>query len=290
MKIKVVLSILIVFMYPISALTFDKQDPHMSEVLGYSDFFWKSTIVELHTSGIASGYIPENYNSPTLILKNGEFNMTGSGIVMRGFGRRNYIVTAAHTVIPSYIQIGNYCSEVAKIDNRVIMIAGAGEVNIIWAHEKMDIAVLRPRENSYLTPSQYKATYTYVSGNSDYTLKIGDALAIIVRTRDKNGKRLDKLEVKRGNVLFTEVLAKDTLPSTFFNKLDIVTDINVLPGDSGSPVFAFRKGMPYLVGIVRAVVRKNDKTLLASYFVRIDPALMYLELDDIIVGDWDRKN
>jgi hypothetical protein len=291
MKIRVTLYLLlIVFMYPISGLTFDKEEVYVSGFFGYSEQVWKSTIVETYTTGAASGYIPDEYSS-ALVLKDGEFKMSASGIVMKGANRKNYIITAAHAVIPSHVRIDKYYTQVRKVNSRSIMVSGAGEANIMWTDEKMDIVVLTPSNKTSfiypsLKPSPYLATYTYVSSNANYTLKEGDALATIVGARDKNGNRSGGLEIRRGKILSTDVVRENDLALEFFNKLDVITDINVWPGDSGSPVFAFRKGVPFLVGILRAVIRKTDKSLHASYFVRVDPVVMFLETEPDVIGDW----
>jgi len=279
---------LVILMYPIVCLSFDK-DIYISGILGYPESLWKQSIVEIYTSGTGRGYIPESENSPTLVLKEGHFKMSSSGIIMKGANRKSYIITASHCVIPYQLFVSNYATQLRIIDSKIILVSGAGQANIMWTDEKFDIVVLTCSNNLSLKPSQYVASYTYVSNVPDYTLKEGDAVATIVGCRDKEGKRISGLEVRKGKVLSPTVTLKNDLTLEFFNKLDVITDIEVWPGDSGSPVFAFRNGVPYVIGIIRAVIRKADKSLHASYFVRIDPVVMFLETGDSILGDYSTK-
>ena len=287
MKMKLLLCVLIVvFMYPVNSSSFDKEENYIPGLFGYSENTWKSIIVELYTSGIASGYAPDK-NSSAFVLRDGEFAMTASGIVMQGLSKKNYIITVSHSFTPTHIRVDDCYTEVRKIQSRTIRVSGADEANILWKEEKIDLALLTTFDrNEFLKPSPFNATYTCVSGNEDYTLKPGDAVASIVGSRNKDGKRVSGLEIKRGKIISVEDLLKNNIVTEFFSELDVVTNIDVWPGDSGSPVFAFRKGVPFLVGIMRAVIRKRDKELQASYFVRIDPLITVFGPENDIVGNW----
>jgi len=75
-----------------------------------------------------------------------------------------------------------------------------------------------------------------------------------------------------GKVLAKAPVAVNSMTQTKLNVNMFTTDVDVQPGDSGSPVLALRQDQPVLVGLVAATMYP---TATFTYVTRIDPLLAF---------------
>jgi hypothetical protein len=105
-------------------------------------------------------------------------------------------------------------------------------------------------------------------------LLAGDCVAAIVPVR--NGA-YDDTGVHRlavGKVLARVPVAVNSMTQTKLNINMFTTDVDVQPGDSGSPVLALRQGEPVLVGLVAATMYPAATF---TYVTRIDPLIAFAQ-------------
>jgi len=199
------------------------------------------------------------------------FLIQGVGGVIKGNSKYGYIITAAHVVNPMTVSVVEehnilYQSQPIRVLERSIFITndtglreiGYGGVSaiIVFLDIENDIALLQFENNNIFLPIPYGLSYTSevdIYNNEIYSLlRSGDSVAVIVRKRDKGGDWIDGFEFRHGKVISEGVEGVENEAKPSFCKNDFTTDIKLYPGDSGSPVFAFRKGKPVIIGVARA--------------------------------------
>ena len=220
----------------------------------------------------------------------GEFGQMGTGWVIQG-GR--YIITAAHVVTPSSVLI-----HLSENEDFIGPIVYATEVNfyvgkynddkakrklvkakVFYIDQETDVAILVVDGElpNFLTPMQMdlRATnqidYTIFGAFYNDEMDYGDEVAVIVRQRDETGNMKDTYEVRVGRIVSSDVAIPDGVPhevEPWFNMNDVTMDTHIIPGDSGSAVIGWVKGVPYIIGIARASCTNGETEY--SYFSRID--------------------
>jgi hypothetical protein len=184
-----------------------------------------------------------------------------------------------------------------KLKTREIFVGSAtqalivGGVEIAFIDIDKDLAILLlPASERYVRPLDYEYSWTYIGLSFgmtteevkyaiDHTIKVGDAVAVLVATRDEEQDRTWQYEVRTGVIESTRADGCDIEALPWFSVNDVTMSTMVYPGDSGSPVFAFIDGRPVLVGIARATYA-DGYGVYHSYFTRIDILTRFL-----ITGD-----
>ena len=247
--------------------------------------------------GTAEGLYPD-YVDGKIMYKRGSGTYVQAGSAFHiGNG---YFVTAAHVVEPMIVQIQisknvYYVVSIDKVLNRQITLGNSllGNVPawIEWIDSTQDLAIIRVDLRwGPLFDMEYRPAYTKLFIPIGFGGIVVDELgkdttvAVIVRSR-KNPEEGDfswtwNYEVRYGRIISgTPILPACVPPEilSWFQPGDVTTDLLLYPGDSGSPVFAFKDGKPIIVGVARATVHSvcfsedGEPTLHTySYFSRID--------------------
>ena len=254
------------------------------------------THVKITTIGIASGLvaIPSKNitggNDKKWRKKDGSFLLQGSGCVVSN----NYIITAAHVVHPESVTLvekpwNYYRKSTIKVISRLILVSNEPTLislqkgaTIYYLDIKNDIAILKFNSDNIFKPVGYKMSNTdYVERSILFDMiKAGDAIAMIVRNRDKDGGWQLGFEIRHGHIISNVVKGVNIEELPWFGMNDFTMDLELYGGDSGSAIFAFRHGIPVIIGIARAT-NKSDGPIfdkprsaatrnLRSYAVRID--------------------
>jgi len=285
---------LIVLIAPSTAFQYDKKHGTIKEFHGVSQDHivdLSESVVRIFTIGTGMSVVPiwnEKMLKHEYKKVSGTFAISGTGFVEKG-GR---IITAAHVVMPDIIevQVAKYVFYQTRLlveHNKVIHIGNTNQylvsAKIVWIDQILDMAILEVIGNWIAQkPLGYDLAQTLTiteRGRIDLLTK-DDAISIITYKRE-NDQLFWYHEVRNGKVLAIKPIACggeiDALP--FFNLHDITSDVIVYPGDSGAPVFAFKNGVPVIVGIVRAfMVKRAEEGVVEyhSYFVRIDKIILAL--------------
>lgn len=223
-------------------------------------------------------------NTLKLVKASGTFAMGGSGTLLAD----GYVLTAAHVVTPEVVAIQETknVTVIAKlifVTDQIIHVGnGVGTISatIYWIDIEHDICLLKLVGNwPAAFPTRYNLASTVNLNGSDL-LHEGDAIAVIVSTRDATGDKSAWYEVRYGKIIAPKPIlpdySQDQLP--WFNLYDVTTDVQIYPGDSGSAVFAFDNGKPIIIGVARAAY--NDFFgLYYAYFTRGDIVWALLEAE-----------
>jgi len=286
-RIFLIISIVLFFLSP--AYPFDKSPGKFKEFEGWKpkgdkyvivDQYW----VEITTFGYAEGLYPDVVDGKLIYRRiAGFFALHGSGYHL-GNG---WLVTASHVVDPKIMvaRISSSASWIIPIDRVVSINYSIGnnpsdvqtvKAELMWIDYERDLALLWVdlRLVPFLKNNTYSTVRTFEE-DVDY-LEKGDSIAVIAKVRDEEGGKGWYYEVRYGKVISPKVvlpgnLSPDILP--WFNMNDFTLDVEIYPGDSGSPVFAFRNGTPVIIGIVRArawYTMPNGKVIAYGYATRID--------------------
>jgi hypothetical protein len=251
---------------PLSASAFfDKEPGKFKEFVGKDYVDLCTSVVEITTIGAAEG-VYWDVEEGRFVKRRGSFTLAGSGFILG-----KYVITAAHVVEPKQVVIrlnrySFYVTKVASILDRTITIGGPLGWIRGWIYHldpDADVAVLR----ADLTPAFHSLNYRPFWSKR---LRKGDCLATIVRKRNPDGSTQPWYEVRYGRVISPNPIVSDkslALWLPWFNMNDFTMSIKAYGGDSGSPVFAFYKGEPVLVGILRA---KANLAPFWSYAARTD--------------------
>lgn len=253
---------------PFVAFPFDQVPGKFKEFTdlreGQKVFVLSDGWVMIQTMGEAEGLYPDDDNLNVFYRRGtGFFSIGGSGYYL-GNG---YVLTAEHVVKPTKVEIkiNSAFSWVVPIDKigKTIYSVGGCPATLIWSDPQADLALLQvdPKQTPSLKAYDYKTAWTY--NGQDSILKEGDVVATIVSARDKSKDKLWHHVVRYGKVVAPPELVKNTPARVFLMELEVI------PGDSGSPVFAFDKGVPVIVGVVQAYVAYKDK--IYAMAGRIDP-------------------
>lgn len=224
------------------------------------------------------------------------FVLRGVGTVLPG----GYILTAAHVVDPEKVSvignIGGYKNKPVKVLDKIITITrfvGLKNVDegipakIVYIDKEFDNALLKYSEgkDNRLNPIPYSVGKTYSKNDEGLQgpfeiskLVPGNAIATIVRKRDENYYWTDDFEVRYGTVLSVRPEGKF---SSLYSSNEVVANLRIYKGDSGSPIFAFdnEKG-PVVVGVVTAAPPVSNPLIGSisniAYFSRLDFIKIFL--------------
>jgi hypothetical protein len=236
------------------------------------------SIVTIITQGTGLGLYPGDDWKPRYGY--GRFGMEGSGFIVN-----NYIITAAHVVNPTEVLIrcsdnSQFWGPLVHVKDMSIIVGGfparVFSINIEedWAILVFDGPALWFQNLKMQCTDTIHYFLTIFGWYAENQLHPGDMLIAIVRVRDAAGDRTSLSEIRIGKVLSDKPIVppgyEDQLP--WFNLNDFTMDINLLPGDSGSPILGFIDGVPYIVGVGRAAAYINDQVY--SYATRIDVVKM----------------
>lgn len=297
---------LCVMLLPIGAMAFDTEpgkfkefwrwdwDPiqrsHQDPVL-YVDV--STTCTKLTIIGTAEGSIPDytadegyhRHKATGIYAQEGSAFHIGNG----------YFVTNQHVIATSYVSIQisknvTWIVPAERVLTQMVTIGqstiiGSWPAEIIWSDETLDLALVKiTGPCPALEDWGYRPYPTYDSGQD--LLDVGDAIAVVVAIRqDPTIGNLEKtpwFEVRYGKIVSTRPIPPKGVDSSilpWFSLNDVTMDIQIYPGDSGSPVFAFKNGRPVIIGVARAFAAYYDwvsgEIYWYSYFTRIDKVWHY---------------
>ena len=251
------------------------------EVDPSADIDCTRSFVNILVQGTGLGLYPDIAGKPKYGI--GVFRQQGSGFVVG-----NYIITAAHVVNPTSVQIRTedgslFMGPIIHVRDIMIWISGS-PARIFHIDVAEDYAVLVfDGPCSWVESVKMAITETFdwfVSIFGFYSvdkLHPGDEVYAVVRVRDDNGGMTSMGHLVKGKILSGKPILpagyEDSLP--WFGLSDFTTDLPIIPGDSGSAVIGFINGVPYVIGIARAAGRIGDQQY--TYAVRIDFVLLITE-------------
>ena len=128
----------------------------------------RSPVVTVHATGRATGtYMAQQEAGPRWRLGMGHFTSTGHGVLVGSF-----VVTAAHVVYPSKVEIpvhqwGAILTPVVSIVESTVTVrvqqeAGAIPADIVHLNHHADLAILYPKTPTAVQPLEYPATETWL--------------------------------------------------------------------------------------------------------------------------------
>jgi hypothetical protein len=239
-------------------------------------------VVSVWTNGQATGtYMRVKQGMRQWRLEEGDFTLNGRGFVVGQF-----VVTAAHVVYPSKIELRlnpyvTTSAEVVAVQQTAVTVGdlrGLGQVAaaIVHLNHRLDLAILRPQvplQGAFPYPTA-ATWWGEGTGETSSLLDTGDCIVALVRARDASLTPLLQDEARQGNVLAPRAVSHQlsVIAGLSANTVSITTP--VFPGDSGSPVVAFDAGEPRLVGVITATRQPFEAV---SYISRLDPLLPILE-------------
>lgn len=247
---------------------YDRNKPEAPELFHNGIF----TYVRIQVIGTAMGMVYDDGWKKRETV----FHQAGSGCVVKD----GYILTAAHVLIPDKVMTPSsryvtHQSEPIKVINRMILIYNFSNTPMLakihYINEVLDTAILKYEPIGVLEPLNYDIEYC-----QNEILK-GDVVFSYLHKRNKDGSMSYELEPRYGFVLSREPTLPDNGSTAWFNPYDITLYMNIQPGDSGSPLFAFRDGKPVLIGIIRAMYDNGDET--RAYAVTLPSAWHFMEVN-----------
>jgi hypothetical protein len=195
------------------------------------------------------------------------------------------VATVAHALTPDSVEVKSKKQgakktvplRVTRMTVEVYGDAGAGGVVADIAHrnEPYDLALVHAPLQASLQPLPYPTALSYGTGdpaNPTGGLHAGDCVAAIVPVRDAESRDTGRHRLAVGKVLARVPVAVNSMTQTKLNVNMFTTDVDVQPGDSGSPVLALRAGKPVLVGMVAATMYPMATF---TYVTRIDPLIAF---------------
>lgn len=304
-KIALVFLMVIVLFLSAPLNAFDKTPGELKE-FGFAPNIYRNlsdSVVSIITFGSGYGWDIVGHDSRGKSIYDsfeGFFSQQGSGVTIKAPNGGIYILTNWHVVVPHELTISlgpssSLITPCLKIKYQVIYIlqtftasAPPGvRCELVWSDQETDIAILKPTKNEFLKPIPYEIIEFEMMGG----LEKDDAITVVTGYRDPNEKEFPLMnifperkwwyEARQGKVLSVEPMPfnQDALP--WFSPNDVTTDVKIYPGDSGSPVFIYINGKPYLFGLIKALSYNFDEYEgikdFRSYFTRItDIVLRYL--------------
>jgi len=285
MKFVFILTLLVLLLAPGYTASYDKFHSQFPGVTDERDFVnFENWIVEVKTVGYALGILPEKFRGKEKsCLSIGTFELQASGFVVQG----GFIVAANHVVSPHYVLIKTDYHVVWKVPvtsvlSKTIIINEYIPATVIWQDEKADIAVLLPvyDRNMTLEGVSFKMESAAVEE--------GDAVSIVVREVFENGERGSWHEIRQGRVISPYPLSVFTpefgdlhlLTQAELEPTDITHSTTLYPGDSGSPLIAYKEGEPVIVGVVTKMIALRvtlTDVVVFYYATRIDKAKRFIE-------------
>ncbi len=147
---------------------------------------------------------------------------------------------------------------------------------IVHKNERYDLALVQTPDHVALEPLRYPTALSYGVGDPAKPiggLKAGDCVAAIVPVRNAQRQDTGSRRLAVGKVLAKAPVAVNSMTQTKLNVNMFTTDVDVQPGDSGSPVLALQGKQPVLVGLVAATMYPAAAF---TYVTRIDPLLAFV--------------
>lgn len=252
-----------------TALPYDKERP-AEEIETMAKYY---TYVQIKTIGIAEGLyvgVDGKYRSRETVFK-----LNGSGFVYKS----GFILTAAHVIEPGVVEtlesnVSSRLAEPVYVKERTVLVYDYRSNPTIaipyYIDHEHDIALLAFRNYGILEPIPYDS----INGNRE-NIEVGDTVCAVVHQRD-GGELTSDLELKYGKITAIEPV-NPSGNASWWNPLDITLDVSIWPGDSGSPLFAFRDGQPILIGVIRAKYMDWDTGVWHSYAVTIPRIDRYID-------------
>lgn len=297
--LKKILAIWVALLILLSATSYAFDKSGVTIPIGRNDEF---RYVSVTTVGTAIGYVrtfeydDDGFEAGTYTHHKTSFLMQGSGFVIEG----GYVVTAAHVVHPIVVDTRarryvNFTANPVSVINRVVTISespcldsqlsGGTPAEVIYENLETDIAILKlPEDCTVFDPVPYELAYTrgrdiwYCHQFS--LINPGDAISMVVRQRDEEGCRTYNVIQRNGTVTSPSIdkeIPRDEVP--WFSMDDISMDIECHGGDSGSPVFAFKNGVPVVIGVVRAT---NQRTFPFFFGPPQEPRAFAVRIDSLL--------
>ena len=266
----VILAIILALVVWSYANAYDQKKPDVDPVISNEACF---TYVRVKVIGTAEGMYYSvcqgGWNTKETL-----FEQIGSGFVVK----EGFVITVAHVIVPDNVstiidRYGVHNTEPLRVLNTLILIYHFSDNPIIaklhYINRELDIAILKYEPSGILEPTPYGMEYC------GYELKANDVVFSFLHKRDENDEILEDVELVYGKVLSPRPTTS-TMGSelAWFNLYDMTLDMKVRGGDSGSPLFAFRDGVPVFIGIIRAM--RHDEIIDLTYAVSLPKIRRYL--------------
>ncbi len=244
------------------------------------------TVVQVLTRGYGAGITPDHK------WANGSFEVCGVGTVIAHNGNI-YVITAAHVVHPSKVvlKVSQYVfviTPIIHIHNVNISVGswnGLANVSasLFYINHIRDVAILKIDNHkrwAYKEPAKWELAELYDIVYLGFgrvavvgLVEAGDAIAVPVRARNEDGSVDWRFELRKGFIVkpgpHVDPGMEEYLP--FLSMWHMTAKVEVYPGDSGSPVLAFKNGKPVIIGIIVAkMVQSKEATDYYTYFAPID--------------------
>jgi hypothetical protein len=209
------------------------------------------------------------------------FHQESSAVVLSP----HLLATVAHALSPDSVDVhvksqGSVTTVPLRVSQMTITLHGDKDTNGIPANiahknERYDLALVQTSPQTAMVPLRYPAALSYGTGdpaNPTGGLRAGDCVAAIVPVRDTRHQDTGAHRLAVGKVLAKAPVAVNSMTQTKLNVNMFTTDVDVQPGDSGSPVLALQADKPVLVGLVAATMYP---VATFTYVTRIDPLLAF---------------
>jgi hypothetical protein len=195
------------------------------------------------------------------------------------------VATVAHALTPDSVEVQSKNQGATKtvplrVTQMTVEVYGDAEArgvaaDIAHRNEPYDLALVHAPPQAALQPLPYPAVLSYGTGDPAKPtggLRAGDCVAAIVPVRNAESNDTGRYRLAVGKVLARVPVAMNSMTQTKLNVNMFTTDVDVQPGDSGSPVLALRAGKPVLVGMVAATMYPMATF---TYVTRIDPLIAF---------------
>jgi hypothetical protein len=209
------------------------------------------------------------------------FHQESSAVVLSP----HLLATVAHALTPDSVDVHVTSQDVVttaplRVSQMTITVHSDRDANGIPAdiahkNERYDLALVQTPEDIALAPLRYPTALSYGTGdpaNPTGGLRAGDCVAAIVPVRNAQRQDTGDRRLAVGKVLAKAPVAVNSMTQTKLNVNMFTTDVDVQPGDSGSPVLALQGNQPVLVGLVAATMYPAATF---TYVTRIDPLLAF---------------
>jgi Trypsin-like peptidase domain len=195
------------------------------------------------------------------------------------------VATVAHALTPDSVEVkskqqGAKMTVPLRVTWMTVEVYGDAQTrgvaaDITHRNEPYDLALVHVPPQAALQPLPYPAVLSYGTGDPAKPtggLHAGDCVAAIVPVRNAQSRDTGRQRLAVGKVLARVPVAVNSMTQTKLNVNMFTTDVDVQPGDSGSPVLALRAGKPVLVGMVAATMYPMATF---TYVTRIDPLIAF---------------
>ena len=278
---KLALVLIVLFSLSYQSFAYDKKSCKMPWFENLSN-----AVVVLKVNGSGYGFVTDPNGNQ--VKRTGVFNQCGMGITTRGLNGETYIITAAHVVEATTVDIQLTKNErtpmplVELISIKILIgdpnnFYGFCPAKIVFKSQSTDVAVLKV-EKGWMSGEPISVpcgrSYGYNSNKSTGTptrfgLEKDDSIAVLVMKRGEL-ELGNWYEVRYGRVVSLEPIGWKNNLVLGVAEFDFTTDIRVYSGDSGAPAFVFNNGKPIFIGIVRAMNLNRETGACYSYIARLD--------------------